>query len=201
MEYFVFWMTAPAIGERPVKALSKLIIVVCKACNMAASILYTPLAGAWGRLWNILCDYVWSLSHRQGRPFPDPLVKVYDIRTMRPLPPIPFSDGPAFINILPKRSSSLVITSNHGLVNIVNVLNPNSGSEFYQVRLAIRYHLLFDRRHYCSWIWPLTLAPSPCHQQVYTWHLAMLTVPFISWQPVAKMIQACFGPKWCWCMH
>jgi hypothetical protein len=57
---------------------------------------------------------------------------------MRPLPPIPFSDGPAFINILPKRSSSLVITSNQGLVNVVDVLNPNSGSEFYQVNSYVK---------------------------------------------------------------
>jgi hypothetical protein len=67
---------------------------------------------------------------------------------MRPLPPIAFSDGPAFINILPKRSSSLVITSNQGLVNIVDVLNPNSGSEFYQVGSPIKFHfLLADLRH------------------------------------------------------
>jgi PAB-dependent poly(A)-specific ribonuclease subunit 2 len=58
---------------------------------------------------------------------------MYDVRTMRPLPPVPFSAGPAFINILPKHSSSIAITSNQGLINIVDVANPNSGSEFYQV--------------------------------------------------------------------
>lgn len=71
---------------------------------------------------------------RQGQPFPDPLVKIYDVRTMRALQPIPFSEGPAYINLLPRRSSSLIITSNQGLVNIVDVMNPNNGSEFYQVR-------------------------------------------------------------------
>ena len=60
---------------------------------------------------------------------------------MRPLPPIPFSEGPAFINLLPKRSSSLVITSNQGLVNIVDVLNPNSDSEFYQVGYSMKDHV------------------------------------------------------------
>jgi len=52
---------------------------------------------------------------------------------MRPLPPVPFPAGPAFINVLPKRSSSLVVTSNQGLVNIVDSSNPTSANEFYQV--------------------------------------------------------------------
>ncbi|KAF7970658.1 hypothetical protein HWV62_23300 [Athelia sp. TMB] len=80
---------------------------------------------------NLVFTIGWGL--RQGRPFPDPLVKVYDVRTMRALQPIPFSDGPAYINLLPRRSSSLIITSNQGLINIVDVLNPNNGSEFYQL--------------------------------------------------------------------
>ncbi len=52
---------------------------------------------------------------------------------MKPLPPVPFPTGPAFINVLPKRSSSLVVTSNQGLVNIVDTSNPTSANEFYQV--------------------------------------------------------------------
>jgi hypothetical protein len=70
---------------------------------------------------------------RQSRPIPDPLVKIYDLRSMKPLSPVPFPAGPAFINILPMRSSSLVITSNQGLVNIVDTSNPTSANEFYQV--------------------------------------------------------------------
>ncbi|KAI0261046.1 ubiquitin carboxyl-terminal hydrolase-domain-containing protein [Gloeopeniophorella convolvens] len=73
----------------------------------------------------------WGL--RQSRPVPDPLVKIYDLRTMRPLPPVPFPAGPAFINVMPKRSSSLVVTSNQGLVNIVDTVNPTSSNEFYQL--------------------------------------------------------------------
>ncbi|KAJ6525112.1 ubiquitin carboxyl-terminal hydrolase-domain-containing protein [Mycena sp. CBHHK59/15] len=75
-----------------------------------------------------------GLGVRQSRPFPDPLVKVYDLRTMRPLPPIPFSSTPAFINILPKRPSAVAVTSNQGLINIVDV--SSAASEFYQLDLA-----------------------------------------------------------------
>ncbi|KIK13823.1 hypothetical protein PISMIDRAFT_17728 [Pisolithus microcarpus 441] len=72
-------------------------------------------------------------SLRRGHEFPDPLVKVYDLRSMRPLPPIPFSEGPSFINLLPKHSSSLVVTSAQGLVNVVDVSDATNASGFYQV--------------------------------------------------------------------
>ncbi|KAF8274229.1 PAB-dependent poly-A-specific ribonuclease subunit PAN2 [Lactarius quietus] len=72
-------------------------------------------------------------TSRQSRPVPDPLVKIYDLRSLKPLPPVPFPAGPAFINVLPKRSSSLVVTSNQGLVNIVDTSNPTSANEFYQL--------------------------------------------------------------------
>ncbi|KAL0580436.1 poly(A)-specific ribonuclease [Marasmius crinis-equi] len=77
-----------------------------------------------------------GLSLRQSHPFPDPLVKVYDLRNMRALPPIPFSAGPAFISVVPKKSSSLAIASNQGLVNIVDAANPGAVSEFCQLNLA-----------------------------------------------------------------
>ncbi|CAL1703566.1 unnamed protein product [Somion occarium] len=82
---------------------------------------------------NFLCTI--GMGTRQGRPFPDPLVKVYDIRTMRALPPVPFSNGPAFINRIPTRSSTIVVTSNEGLINVVDVTNPTD-SEFHQLASA-----------------------------------------------------------------
>ncbi|KAK7449653.1 poly(A)-specific ribonuclease [Stygiomarasmius scandens] len=77
-----------------------------------------------------------GLSLRQGRPFPDPLVKVYDLRNLRPLPPVPFSSSPAFINVVPKRSSSVAVTSNQGLINIVDATNLSVAPEFYQLDLT-----------------------------------------------------------------
>ena len=79
---------------------------------------------------------------RHLRPFPDPLVKVYDLRTLRPLPPIPFPAVPAFIHVLPKRSSSLAIISNHGLINVVDTSNPSASNEFHQVR-QIKNHEMY----------------------------------------------------------
>ncbi|GBE82668.1 ubiquitin carboxyl-terminal hydrolase-domain-containing protein [Sparassis latifolia] len=73
-----------------------------------------------------------GLGTRQGRPHPDPLVKVYDIRILKPLSPLPFASGPAFINRVPKRSHCITITSSQGLINIVDASNPNV-NEFYQL--------------------------------------------------------------------
>ncbi|KAI0350212.1 hypothetical protein OH77DRAFT_1431210 [Trametes cingulata] len=76
--------------------------------------------------------YTIGLGIRQGRPFPDPLVKIYDLRNLKALPPIPFSAGPAFITRFPNRPTTLAITSNQGLVQIVDTTNPTT-NEFYQL--------------------------------------------------------------------
>ncbi|KAL5528994.1 hypothetical protein ACEPAG_4968 [Sanghuangporus baumii] len=80
---------------------------------------------------NLMFSIGWGL--RQGRPFPEPLVKIYDLRSFKALPPVSFSEGPGFINVLPRRASSIVITSTRGLVNIVDTTNPAGGGEFYQL--------------------------------------------------------------------
>lgn len=81
----------------------------------------------------ISCSIPSYFCYRRSRPFPDPLVKVYDLRTMRSLPPIPFSSGPAFMHVLPKHPSTVAVISTQGLINIVDVSNPRAISEFYQV--------------------------------------------------------------------
>ena len=117
---------------------------------------------------------------RRGHDFPDPLVKVYDLRNMRPLPPIPFSDGPAFINLLPMHTSSLVVTSPQGLVNVVDVSDTNT-SGFYHVRIlfSLSPHL---SNHRSSSKPPPTSHPPPFHPTALTWPLAMLSAQFISSQ-------------------
>ncbi|KAJ3902046.1 ubiquitin carboxyl-terminal hydrolase-domain-containing protein [Lentinula edodes] len=64
-----------------------------------------------------------GMSLRQAHPFPDPLVKVYDLRNMRALPPISFAASPAFINVVPNRSATIAVTSNSGSISIVDASN------------------------------------------------------------------------------
>ncbi|KAI0781364.1 ubiquitin carboxyl-terminal hydrolase-domain-containing protein [Trametes elegans] len=76
--------------------------------------------------------YTIGLGVRQDRPFLDPLVKIYDLRALKALPPIPFSAGPAFITRFPNRATTLAVTSSQGLVQIVDTTNPTT-NEFYQL--------------------------------------------------------------------
>lgn len=73
---------------------------------------------------------------RLGRPYPDPLVKLFDVRNLRPMSSFTFSAGPSLLNVLPGNSTSLMLSSTNGLVNIVDVLNPASG-QFFQVKLHL----------------------------------------------------------------
>lgn len=81
---------------------------------------------------NFVYSIGWSL--RQSHPVTDQIIKVYDLRMFRPLTPIPFLAGPAFINVHPRRPSILLVASTSGLVNVIDVLNPGTVTpEFYQV--------------------------------------------------------------------
>jgi PAB-dependent poly(A)-specific ribonuclease subunit 2 len=94
------------------------------------------LAGVSGTVFSVTTTSSCHLiGARRGRPFPDPLVKVYDIRQLKTLSNIPFSTGPSFLNTIPRRSAStVVITSQEGLVNIVDSFQPDA-TEVFQVRL------------------------------------------------------------------
>lgn len=61
-------------------------------------------------------------------------MKVYDIRTLRPLAPIPFPAGPAFINLDPTRDSSIVLTSDTGLIQVVDATDPSVPPQTHSVR-------------------------------------------------------------------
>ncbi|KAG5519468.1 hypothetical protein PMAC_002095 [Pneumocystis sp. 'macacae'] len=53
----------------------------------------------------------------------DPLVKVFDVRTLRPLVPVPFPGGPAYVRMHPKMSATAFVVSQNGLFHVVDVGN------------------------------------------------------------------------------
>ncbi|KAG5438494.1 hypothetical protein PCANB_002598 [Pneumocystis canis] len=53
----------------------------------------------------------------------DPLVKVFDIRTLRPLIPVPFPAGPTYVRMHPKMSTTAFVVSHNGLFHIVDTGN------------------------------------------------------------------------------
>lgn len=84
---------------------------------------------------NQLYSVGWTM--RLGHPVPEPIVKVHDLRTMRPLVPIPFSSqgGPALLAVHPKRSSTVIVAAPSGQFQIVDVNNLGEAT-FHQVNLS-----------------------------------------------------------------
>ncbi|ORZ06801.1 ubiquitin carboxyl-terminal hydrolase-domain-containing protein, partial [Lobosporangium transversale] len=77
-----------------------------------------------------------GFSERQGTLIIDPLVKVYDMRTMRSLAPIPFPNGPSFLKMHPKLSTTVCIASQTGQFQMCDVGNFTTGIQFYQINTA-----------------------------------------------------------------
>ncbi|KEP53440.1 PAB-dependent poly(A)-specific ribonuclease subunit PAN2 [Rhizoctonia solani 123E] len=69
---------------------------------------------------------------RQSHPHAEHFVKVFDMRTLRPLSPIPFADLPSFIRVHPKKPTTLVIASGQGFVNVIDVVQPGGTPDFVQ---------------------------------------------------------------------
>ncbi|KAJ1309756.1 hypothetical protein OPQ81_006521 [Rhizoctonia solani] len=69
---------------------------------------------------------------RQSHPHAEHFVKVFDMRTLRPLSPIPFADLPSFIKVHPKKPTTIVITSSQGFVNVIDVAQPGGTPDFVQ---------------------------------------------------------------------
>lgn len=76
----------------------------------------------------------WGWTHMQGHPLPDPLVRLYDTRTLRALPPISFASGPAFVNLNPSDPSKLVIASQQGMLQVADM--STSANEFQQLDVS-----------------------------------------------------------------
>ncbi|CCH46608.1 PAB-dependent poly(A)-specific ribonuclease subunit 2 [Wickerhamomyces ciferrii] len=71
-----------------------------------------------------------GFSQRHGTYVLDPLVNVYDLRTLKPLAPIAFPAGASFVRLHPKLSSVAFIASKTGQLQIVDMFNPTNVSLF-----------------------------------------------------------------------
>lgn len=60
--------------------------------------------------------------------------RVYDLRKLEQLPPIPFHGVAAFVQLHPKLSTTSILCSTHGQVQVVDLMNPNT-SNIHQVAL------------------------------------------------------------------
>ena len=53
----------------------------------------------------------------------DPLAKVFDLKTLMPLPPVAFHVGAAFVRMHPRMLTTAIVASQSGQLQIVDVMN------------------------------------------------------------------------------
>jgi PAB-dependent poly(A)-specific ribonuclease subunit 2 len=68
-----------------------------------------------------------GLSQRQQHGLMhDPLANVFDLKSLSPLPPIPFQPGAAFVRMHPKMSTTSIVASQTGQLQVVDLMNPHT---------------------------------------------------------------------------
>ena len=70
----------------------------------------------------VTCGF--SVRH-QGAHVVDPLANVYDLKSLMPLPPIPFHAGAAFVRMHPRLQTTSFVASQTGQMQVVDLMNPN----------------------------------------------------------------------------
>ncbi|KAL1979457.1 hypothetical protein VTN96DRAFT_5731 [Rasamsonia emersonii] len=71
----------------------------------------------------VTCGF--SMRHL-GSPIVDPLANVYDLKTLTPLPPIPFHAGAAYVRMHPRLHTTSFVASQTGQLQVVDLMNPNT---------------------------------------------------------------------------
>ncbi|KZF21116.1 hypothetical protein L228DRAFT_269516 [Xylona heveae TC161] len=68
-----------------------------------------------------------GVSPRQQQAYMlDPLANVFDLKKLAPLPPIPFHAGAAFVRMHPRMSTTSIVASQTGQLQVVDLMNPNT---------------------------------------------------------------------------
>ena len=71
----------------------------------------------------VTCGWV---NRLQGTPMLAGLANVYDLRAMVQLPPIPFHAGAAHVQMHPKMSTTCILASQGGQLQVVDLMNSNT---------------------------------------------------------------------------
>lgn len=74
---------------------------------------------------NYLVTCGWA-TRPQGTPMLASLANVYDLRAMVQLPPVPFHAGAAHIQMHPRMSTTCIIASQSGQLQVVDLMNSNT---------------------------------------------------------------------------
>jgi len=88
----------------------------------------------------------WSPRQQYGNML-DPLAKVFDLKTLMPLPPVPFHMGAAFVRMHPRMLTTGIVASQSGQLQLVDIMNSSM--------VSVRQVTLVD-----SYLQCLEIAPS-----------------------------------------
>ncbi|KAF9700320.1 hypothetical protein EKO04_001633 [Ascochyta lentis] len=58
----------------------------------------------------------------------DPFTHVFSLKTLKQLPPIPFHTGAAFVRMHPRMSTTAIIASHNGQVQVIDLMNPDAAN-------------------------------------------------------------------------
>lgn len=84
----------------------------------------------------------WSPRQHYGNML-DPLAKVFDLKTLMPLPPVPFHAGAAFVRMHPRMLTTGIIASQGGQLQVVDIMN-SSMMNLRQLNLIDSYLLSLE---------------------------------------------------------
>jgi PAB-dependent poly(A)-specific ribonuclease subunit 2 len=80
----------------------------------------------------LTCGYS---NRQQLGPMLDGMVNILSLKTLQPLPPIPFQPGAAFVRIHPRMYTTCVIASLNGQIQVVDVMNAGAVSLIKQAQI------------------------------------------------------------------
>jgi len=104
----------------------------------------------------------WSPRQQFGNML-DPLAKVFDLKTLMPLPPVPFHAGAGFVRMHPRMLTTAVIASPTGQIQLVDIMN-STMVNVRQVNLVDSYLLALEVAPSGE---ALALADSACTVQLW----------------------------------
>ncbi|KAF2737040.1 PAB-dependent poly(A)-specific ribonuclease subunit PAN2 [Polyplosphaeria fusca] len=84
----------------------------------------------------------WSPRQQYGFML-DPFTNVFSLKTLKQLPPIPFHTGAAFVRMHPRMSTTSIIASQNGQMQVIDLMNPDSAN-LRQINLYDSYLTGFE---------------------------------------------------------
>ncbi|KAK4189398.1 ubiquitin carboxyl-terminal hydrolase-domain-containing protein [Podospora australis] len=74
----------------------------------------------------------------------DSFINVYDLKNMTALSPLPFTPLAAYVRLHPRMSTTTLVTSQHGQMHLLDIMNPNTTSVRYASIPPSAYVNLFE---------------------------------------------------------